>query len=167
MIYASLFQWQNVSFTRRRSGVRISQDVPKKCRINSVVECFVANENVIGSNPISCSKVCLVNSVVECLFYTEKVGSSNLSRGTKVCVISSTDRIRVFETQDGGSIPSQGAKFCQSVSKRKSRYLGFFEGPKQQKAMGSTPTWARSVHGQKVASWTSIPSDVPNPVRTC
>jgi hypothetical protein len=27
-----------------------------QCRINSVVECLVANENVIGSNPISCSK---------------------------------------------------------------------------------------------------------------
>ena len=27
----------------------------KQSRINSVVECLVANENVIGSNPISCS----------------------------------------------------------------------------------------------------------------
>ena len=31
--------------------------------------------------------------------------------------------------------------------------------------MGSTPTWARSVHGQKVASWTSIPSDLSWPGR--
>ena len=78
----------------------------KICRINSVVECFVANENVIGSNPISCSKVCLVNSVVECLFYTEKVGSSNLSRGTKI-----------MESNAGELVPRPALKtgFCRNV----------------------------------------------------
>ena len=33
--------------------------------------------------------------------------------------------------------------------------------------MGSTPTWAWWVQGQKVAIWTSIPSNVPSPGRPC
>ena len=34
------------------TGVRISLGVPSfKCGYNSVVECLVANENVVGSNP--------------------------------------------------------------------------------------------------------------------
>ena len=42
-------------YTEKVGSSILSQGTKFLSRINSVVECFVANENVIGSNPISCS----------------------------------------------------------------------------------------------------------------
>ena len=83
-----------------------------------MVECFVANENVIGSNPISRSKICLVNSAVECLPYKEKVGSSILSQGTKFMESWSSlvygDSLENCRTRDSsvGSNPTLSSILC-------------------------------------------------------
>ena len=81
------------------------------CRINSVVECFVANENVIGSNPISCSSICLVSLMVELCFYTAVTAVRFCHEVPKIYPISEMNITPCYERGSGGLIPSLGANY--------------------------------------------------------
>lgn len=60
-------------------GVRVSGGMPKFCRYNSVVECLLAKQNVVGSNPTTCSTILQGQFSGKTLSFQVRVASSILA----------------------------------------------------------------------------------------
>ena len=80
--------------------VRIRAGAP--CRYNSVVECHVANVDVVGSNPTTCSRI-----MSQASDYWPLVDAQWLRLGSFFCIVSLMVKRPPYKWDSGGSIPSR------------------------------------------------------------